>query len=138
MGERTLRDECIDDAFGFLVDDDLEAFAIAAKIDGEFEAMSFTPTDEAGEIDPEVAPCEIPRNELLGKLLADFSLVFLHPPEELAGVAAHVATDHFGAEPPEGTVEEVKNRVIEEAGEEAWNDLVAEVKSDDEATLPAP
>mgnify|MGYP006273878101 CR=1 FL=1 len=90
------RDDAINQAFDYLVDDELEGFAIAVSIDGELKAMSFTPTDDDPEQYADAAVCRLPRNELLGKLLADFSVMYGHHPEDVADVATHVAVDHLG------------------------------------------
>jgi len=90
-------DAAIDRAFEFLVDDDLEGFAIAAKVDGELRAMSFTELDEHPEAMADRAPCQFPRSELLGKLVADFAVMY-GSPDDVADVSAHVATDHLGVD----------------------------------------
>lgn len=92
------RDDAIDRAFEFLVDDDLEGFAIAASVDGELKAMSFTPLDEDPEQFADAAVCQLPRNVLLGKLLADVAVMYGRHPEDVADVVAHVATDHLGVD----------------------------------------
>jgi len=90
-------DAAIDRAFELLVDDDLEGFAIAAKVDGELRAMSFTDLDEHPERAGDLAVCQFPRSELLGKLIADFAVMY-GSPDDVADVGAHVATDHLGVD----------------------------------------
>jgi hypothetical protein len=92
------RDDAINRVFEFLVDDDLEGFAIAASIDGDLKAMSFTTLDEDPEQYADADVCRLPRNELLGKLLADFSVMYGRRPEDVADVATHVAVDHLGVD----------------------------------------
>jgi hypothetical protein len=113
MSQRSARDESIDEAFNHLVDDDLEGFALAARVDGELKAVSFTPQDEGMYVPPDAPLCRLPRNELLGKLIADFALIFAHPPEEIANVATHVSTDHLG--------------ITEEKVEQAWAEFIEEM-----------
>jgi hypothetical protein len=91
------RDDAINHAFEFLVDDDLEDFAVVAKVYGQFKAISFTEADEPGGSITGPA-CQVPRNQLLGKLLADFAVIFGKPPGDVATVAEHVTTDHLGVD----------------------------------------
>ena len=84
------RDDAINHAFE-LLDDDLEGFAIAASVDGDLKAMSFTEFDEAPDEYADTAVCGLPRNVLLGKLLADFAVMYGRHPEGVADVATHVA-----------------------------------------------
>lgn len=100
------RDDAIDHAFEFLVDDGLEGFAIAASIDGDLNAMSFTPMDADPEQYADAAVCQLPRNLLLGKLLADLSVMYGQPPEDVALVATHVAVDHLGVD--DDTIDEFR------------------------------
>lgn len=90
-------DAAIDRAFELLVDDDLEDFAIAAKVDGELQAMSYSDLDEHPERVGDLAVCQYPRSELLGKLIADFAVMY-GSPDGVADVGAHVATDHLGVD----------------------------------------
>jgi len=95
----TDRDDAINRAFEFLVDDDLEAFATVAIVDGELHAISLSPLDEnPAQLKGYDAACQLPRSSLLGKLLADFSVMFGNDPTATATVAAHVATDHLGVD----------------------------------------
>lgn len=119
MSDRTERDDCIDEAFSFLVDDNLEGFAIAAQVDGELKAMSYTQLDEGKRLPTDAPACHVPRNELLGKLILDFSVMFRRSPEEVADIAEHVATDHLGAE---------------EKTEQVWSEIAEEIEYD--AQLP--
>lgn len=91
------RDDAINEAFEMLVSDDLEGFAIVAEIDGGTAAMSHTTADEGGTLDVDGA-CQIPRMEMLGRLLADFSMMLAMEPDETAQVAAHVASEHYGVD----------------------------------------
>jgi len=92
------RDETIDRAFEFLVDDELEGFAIAVSVDSDLKAMSFTPIDEDPKQYADADVCRLPRNELLGKLLADLAVMYGRHPEDVADVATHVAVDHLGVD----------------------------------------
>lgn len=92
------RDDAINQAFEFLVDEELEGFAIAASVDGELKAMSFTPFDDDPEQYANHDVCRLPRNELLGKLLADIAVIYGRHPEDVASVATHIAVNHLGAD----------------------------------------
>ena len=111
MSDRPTRDKSIDEAFSFLVDDDLEGFAIAAKVDGELQSMSFTQLDDGKRLPPGASACHIPRNELLGKLVSDFAVMFQQSPAAVADMAEHIATDHFDTE---AKTEEVWTEIAEE------------------------
>jgi hypothetical protein len=110
---RNDRDDAIDRAFGFLVDDDLEGFAIAASVDGDLKVMSFAPLDEGPEQYTDADVCRLPRNELLGKLLADFAVMYGQHPEDVADVATYVAVDHLGID--DDTIDTLHRRIT--AGE---------------------
>jgi len=92
------RDEAIDQAVDLLGEDDLNGFAIAAVVDGELTSVSFTPLDNDPEPFADARPCQLPRNELLGKLLADFAVIYGEHPEHVAEVGTHVAVDHLGVD----------------------------------------
>jgi len=100
MTERTDRDDAIDEVFDDLVDDELESFIFASYADGPpGSAMSFSPADKGDFPADDAPPCRIPRLELLGKLVFDFSMFFGQSPEHISEIAAHVARDHYGWSP---------------------------------------
>jgi len=108
-GGRDDRDDAIDRAFELLVGDELKGFAIAALVGGDLKAMSFTPMDENPEQYADADVCRLPRNELLGKLLADLAVMYGRHPEDIAGVATHVAVDHLGVD--NDTIDELQARL---------------------------
>ncbi|QLC35760.1 hypothetical protein EFA46_016000 (plasmid) [Halarchaeum sp. CBA1220] len=109
-----MRDDAIDRAFEFLVDDDLEAFATVAIVDGDLRAISYSPLDDdIRRASDYGSVCELPRSSLLGKLLGDFAMLYGNDPADAATVAEHVATDHLGLD--EETVKQVNATLREEA-----------------------